>query len=149
MTEIKYEDLEMPWRLYHKALEILYQRIKDGEELAYWDDTTIGNKSMHCSWGKCSQQPKQWPDPEMHLWPEQFIERGRVAPKYGQAGQWCPNDRRAFFESPDDRHRHSGCFYSCAFFSPDGRPQPTSDQVIAHILYLLKTTKDLPLDIAE
>ena len=138
---VEYKDLEMPWSLYRKALEILYQRIKDGEELAYWDDTTIGNKSMHCSWGKCSQQPEQWPDPEMHLWPEQFTERGRVAPKYGQDGQWCPNDRRAFFDAPDDRRRRSGCFYSCAFFSPDGRSEPSRDQVIAHILYLLKTTE--------
>ena len=142
----KYSDLEMPWKLYRKALQILIQRLQDGEELSYYDDTTIGNKSLHNSWGLCSQQKEQWPDPEMHLWPDQFTERGRVAPRYRQEGQWCPNDRRAWEYPTNDPTKRSGywksgCFYTCMFFQPDGRSLPNHQQVIALAQTLLNRSE--------
>ena len=50
-----------------------------------------------------------WPDPEMHLWPDQFIERGRIAPLYRQRHHLCPLDMR-------DEGTGNGCFYTCLVF---------------------------------
>jgi hypothetical protein len=142
MTKLTMDNLELPWNLYYKALELLYDRISKGEKLVYYDDATIGDKELHCSWGLCSNQAVQWPDPEMHLWPEAFVKNGRVSPKYKKYGQRCPNDRRAFEKPHDDYHKFSGCFFSCMIFSPDGKPLPSRDQVIAHTLFLMKERTD-------
>lgn len=71
------------------------------------DSDEIGNKYTHASWGLCSKDREAWPDAEDHLWPEQFEQHGRVAPKYRHAHQTCPMQRKG---------GNHGCFYSCRIF---------------------------------
>ena len=105
-------NLELPWDRYLIALERLKKLIESGEPLVYWDCTAIGAKETHCSWGLGSSDAKMWPDPVDHLWPDEFLSRGRVAPLYRQEDQMCPFDRRTE-GSP------LGCFYRCRLRVPD------------------------------
>lgn len=107
----------MPRERYVAALERQRARIEGGLELEYFDDTTIGQKETHCTWGLCSRDKEAWPDPIDHLWPEQYVEEGRVAPKYMVKGQLCPFDTDknppGHVRDPGDP---TGCFYRCMFF---------------------------------
>lgn len=109
---------------YLAALRRLRERIAAGVKFVAYDDTTIGAKETHCSWGMCSKDAEQWPDPEDHLWPDAFVEHGRIAPKYREDGQSCPNDRRGPL-APG-----IGCFWACAVFQNRG-PEPTRAEMLA------------------
>jgi hypothetical protein len=102
---------------YIAALERQRKRIADGLGLLYWDDTTVGAKSTHQAWGLCSNDKEAWPNAEDHLWPDQFVEDGRVAPKYFTRGQVCPFDtQEALRGQVHEPGQPSGCFYRCMFF---------------------------------
>lgn len=102
---------------YLAVLERQRRRIEEGVPLVYWDDTTVGAKETHCSWGLCSTDAAAWPNAEDHLWPASFLEEQRVAPKYRVHGQLCPfdNDRNPPGHVRDEGDP-MGCFYRCAFF---------------------------------
>lgn len=102
---------------------------REGYEFFEYDDTTPGNKHTECSHGLCSRNPELWPDPEMHLWPEEFTLRTRIAPKYFAKGQFCPFDERAYYARDGMAHLDVpmdaaylttidtlGCFYHCLVF---------------------------------
>jgi hypothetical protein len=112
-------DIEMTDEAYLKALLRLRERIEKCN-LVYFDDDTIGSKDTQCTWGLCCASKEQWPDPEDHLWPDQFIKEGRVAPKYRKPYQVCPMDTRPVpnREAP----RRNGCFYTCLFFQKGANP---------------------------
>jgi hypothetical protein len=95
---------------YIVALKHMRHLIANGEPLVAEDSDVTGDKWTHCSWGMCSMDAKSWPDPQDHLWPDQFIKDGRVAPKYAGPNQKCPMDKR---DEPDER---MGCFYRCRIF---------------------------------
>jgi hypothetical protein len=117
MSRADLKSMYLPQDRYIAALERQRARIEGGLELEYYDDTTIGAKETHCSWGLCSHDKEAWPDPEDHLWPGQFVEEGRVAPRYQVKGQLCP------FDTDQNARGHirdvgdpQGCFYRCRFF---------------------------------
>ncbi len=107
----EHKDLEMPDELHLKSLKLIRELIANGEELIYYDDTTPGNKHIECSWGLCTDSKEAYPDPEMHLWPDQFTNNGRVAPKYRKKHQMCPFDTRNHSTVTG-----SGCFWTCKIF---------------------------------
>lgn len=95
---------------YLAALYRQRDRIIAGAAFEAVDSDVIGDKYTHASWGLCSDDAEAWPDAEDHLWPEQFVANGRVAPKYRSQHQVCPMQRKS---GP------SGCFYSCRIFKGD------------------------------
>lgn len=111
----------LPWKRYVAALKRIRDQIQQGSTLNYYDNTTIGAKETHCSWGLCSAKKKQWPDPEDHLWPDQFIKYSRVAPKYLQREQMCPFDTR-------EEGIPLGCFYKCRIFQ--SKVPPTREEAL-------------------
>ncbi len=125
---------------YQDALRRLAMRISAGEELRYEDSNETGNKHTICSWGLCSNDPEQWPDADDHIWPDQFTEEGRIAPRYLRPEQTCPMKGTG-------RKGH-GCFYSCKVFqgNPPSRLE-AMDLVDKHLeqveaLYGRKTAAD-------
>lgn len=79
---------------YLEALKRIRNLIASGFEFKKDYSNEIGNKYTYCTWGLCSNCKESWPDAEDHLWPDQFIERGRVAPLYFEEYQICPFDMR-------------------------------------------------------
>lgn len=92
---------------YLAALYRQRDRIIAGVPFEAVDSNVIGDKFTHASWGLCSRDAGAWPDAEDHLWPDQFEQQGRVAPKYRNEHQPCPMQRK---QGPN------GCFYSCRIF---------------------------------
>lgn len=80
-----------------------------GYPLRCEDSNTPGDKYNWCTWGLCSDKWEMWPEPEMHIWPDQFKERGRIAPLYRESHQLCPCDIR-------DVSTGNGCFWTCIVF---------------------------------
>lgn len=117
------------------ALERILEQIKGGLKLFFYDDTTIGDKSTHCSWGLCSENKEQWPDVEDHLWPYQFEKEGRVAPLYRENHQHCPFDA---IQNDDFR---SGCFYSCMIFQHNLRERGQAIIRYQQIINLFKSRR--------
>ena len=114
------ENLYLSTEQYLSALKKLRDKIANGEELVDVDDDFPGNKDSWCSWGLCTNNPEVFPDPQSHLWPEEFIEQQRFAPKYRGPNQWCPLDSRIRDGKPHGEAESpgSGCFYRCMVFSP-------------------------------
>lgn len=99
--------LHMPNARYIAALYRQRDRIINGLPFDAIDSDAIGDKFTHASWGLCSRDAEAWPDAGDHLWPDQFSEDGRVAPKYRSQHQPCPMQRKS---------GGMGCFYSCRIF---------------------------------
>ena len=102
------------------ALMRMRSLIDNGEPLVAWDDTTPGAKQTHCSWGLCSIDAKAWPEPEDHLWPDQFRSHGRVATKYLKHP--CPMSKTG---------KTTGCFFDCSVFKAPKGKRPTREEAIA------------------
>lgn len=110
---------------YVAALERIRGLIIDDLPLVAECSIESGNRNVSCSWGLCSEAKVAWPDAEDHLWPDQFIERGRVAAKYLRPHHLCPIDSR----KPDySTNLLIGCFITCRVFQEPKRP--TQGQVI-------------------
>lgn len=107
------KDLYLSDERYLVVLERQKKRIEDGLELSLVDSNTIGDKYTEATWGLCSGEKEAWPDAEDHLWPDQFLNEGRVAPKYQVTGQHCPFDDTS---RQKDLFGPSGCFYRCRLF---------------------------------
>jgi hypothetical protein len=82
--------------------------IADGQVLLMEDSDEIGNKYTQCTWGLCSDMSKYWPTPELHVFPQEFADSGRVAPLIPTVD--CPMRTKP---GPVTRH---GCFWSCRIF---------------------------------
>lgn len=121
------DDLKMSDNRYLEALKRIRKSIADGCPLMFCNSDTIGDKHNECSWGLCSDDPQHWPDPEDHLWPDQFVKNGRVAPKYLKVHQPCPMDRRMQAGNLDI----NGCFWTCRIFRSKKNPKPTREQALA------------------
>jgi len=92
---------------YIEALKRL-RKIIENRKLKSVDSTAPGDKYTECNWGMCSDLKELWPTPELHIWPYDFLNEGRVAP-LSLGKHICPMDTR---ESGDAM----GCFYSCRVF---------------------------------
>jgi len=97
---------------YVEAMRRIRSQIANGLALEKIDSNTPGERYMHCSWGLCSMNSEQWPDPEDHKWPDQFIEHGRVSPKHFEMDHECPFAGPQVVQPPN----WQGCFYRCAVF---------------------------------
>jgi len=121
-------DLKMSSERYLLALKRIRKSIADGGPLQCCNSDVLGDKHNECSWGLCSDDPRHWPDPEDHLWPDKFVKDGRVAPKYLMVHQVCPLDRRMQTGNLD----MNGCFWTCRIFRPKKNPTPTREQVLEY-----------------
>jgi hypothetical protein len=108
---------------YRAALLRIRSLIQGGAPLVTDDSDVTGDKHTHCTWGLCSESGDAWPDAEDHLWPDQFLEHGRIAPKYLRKHQVCPFQKAA----PSG----FGCFYSCVIFGVKRGSQITREQALA------------------
>lgn len=99
---------------YLRAMANLKAFVEGGAALSGFDDDTVGDKDTQCTWGLCGDNRKVYPEPTMHLWPNQFPRR--IAPKYLETRHRCP------FEDPNGKDQSSGCFYRCRFFQQGQRP---------------------------
>lgn len=116
------KDIHLPQDRYLVVLRRQRDHIASGTKLELEDCNAAGAKSTSASWGLCSKSPKTWPDAEDHLWPDQFMKQGRVAPKYLAKDQWCPFDTRK--GSSVEHLGTSGCFYRCRLFQPHKTKEP-------------------------
>jgi hypothetical protein len=126
---------------YLAALERIKAQLEGGTKLTYWDDTTPGDKQLHCSWGLCSVNAEQWPDGIDHLFKHEFEAQGRVSPLYRENHHRCPFDSR--LETPP-QGMESGCFYTCRIFQAKphkGEPIPTREQAIALYVRAIELAK--------
>lgn len=117
--------INMPQERYVAALRRQRERIAKGLPLRAVDDNTPGDKSTTCTWGLCSEEREAWPDAQDHLWPDQFIERGRVAPLYLKPKQKCPLDLRDLKDAD-----LNGCFFTCRVFQAAKGARPSREEVI-------------------
>jgi hypothetical protein len=108
---------------WQDALRRMRSRIGRTEFVA-WDDTAIGSKDTHCSWGMCSNDTEQWPDKDDHIFPDDFEARGRITPRYAVGG--CPLDTRTGTDLEDV----GGCFYACRVFERRDIGKKDRDEVI-------------------
>tara|TARA_Y100000310_G_scaffold338210_1_gene427226 strand:+ start:1386 stop:1772 length:387 start_codon:yes stop_codon:yes gene_type:complete len=107
----------MPDERFLAALKRIRADIAAGRKFEAADSDALGDKYNACSWGTCTRLPEHWPDTEDHLWPDQFVKHGRVAPLYHRDGQHCPMDK----EPPKDGHTF-GCFHRCRVFGKGKTP---------------------------
>jgi len=71
---LEMRNLSLPHHRYLKVLQRQRDRILNGIELNYFDCTEHGDQDNQVSWGLCSRDKEVWPDPEDHLWPDEFIQ---------------------------------------------------------------------------
>lgn len=114
----------MPDDRYRAALERQRKRIEEGLELTLGSSDAVGDKSNEATWGLCSDEKEAWPNPEDHLWPDQFIKDGRVAPKYLSKGQHCPFDDTTKRPDQVEFLGPGGCFYRCMLFQNKKADRP-------------------------
>ncbi len=94
---------------YLEALHKIRDGIAKGEPMKAVNSDALGDKYNYCTWGVCTNSAEVWSRPEMHIWPMDFIERGRVAPL--TCPSKCPLDAR-------EEEVRFGCFYKCLAFRP-------------------------------
>lgn len=118
---------------YLAALKRIRASIESGIPCEPDNSDVIGNKHNHCNWGLCSGRKEDWPNPEDHVWPDQFIKDGRVAPLQRQNHQVCPMDTRMQeIQGDPDINWGNGCFWACRIFKRRKRETfPTRDEAIA------------------
>jgi hypothetical protein len=117
-------DLYMPRERYLGALRRQRDRIAADLPFAAEDSDVTGDKWTHASWGLCSRDAEAWPDAGDHLWPDQFRDHGRVAPRYLREDQPCPLQGAR-------KPAGQGCFYSCRIFRSRQVTARTRDAALA------------------
>jgi len=111
------------------ALKRFKNKIESGVPLSYFDDNTIGNKDMGCTWGLCNDTVEDWPDIEDHTFPLSFADNERSSALH-HGHLTCP------FDHPwpqDHKRKHSnvkgnGCFHRCLIFQR--REQMTRERAL-------------------
>ena len=104
---------------YKEALKRLRIFI-ESENLFCDDDTTLGNKSTTCNWGICTDSNGVWNSAELHTFPKDFDDYGRISAIEPPEGYDCP-----MREGKD----LSGCFYQCRVFNRR-KKTPTREEAL-------------------
>ena len=99
------------------------RKIIESRKLKYVDSDSPGDKYTECNWGLCSDLKELWPTPELHTWPYDFLNNGRVAP-IGRGKYCCPMDTR------EDGGGGNGCFYTCRVFQRKHKT-PSREEALA------------------
>ncbi len=94
---------------YLEALKKVREVIANNALVGLDDYNVTGHKHTHCAWGMCTNSAEVWDKSELHIWPMDFKENGRIAP-LGKPSK-CPLDYRP-------KGDMSGCFYRCWAFTP-------------------------------
>lgn len=110
-------DAPMSDELYLEALKRMLERIEAGLPLVLWNSKIVGT---HCSWGWCSNDPKQWHNPLYHVWPMDYLNTNRVTQVRQRKHHFCPFDNQECAMATLDASR--GCFWSCSIFQEHFRP---------------------------
>lgn len=103
-----------------KVMESIKKTIQS-ESIKGYDCDAVGAKNLECNWGFCGDRKDHYPDPDMHTFPQDFVDNGRIS--HLNPAIACPL-----------RYKHRegrGCFYDCVFFSRKKNP----DKGKALILY--------------
>ncbi len=140
----RYKKMELSNERYVVFLERMVERLKAGLNFSYYNCDEIGAKEFYCSWGKCSRDAEAWPDAEDHLWPDEFIKRGRVAPKYNTLRNFCPFDRRVsdhFSGKPEIARSPDGCFYRCMIFCAKGSLPTRKEAILLYEAQIVRARK--------
>lgn len=124
MKDYPGSDMDLSSQQYIETLQRAREVVASGAAGFAYDCTTVGCKETTTGWGLCSEDPALWPDADSHLWPDQFTNNGRIAPKYREEGQVCPFDSRAYERGSVDLLPQNqldaipgyGCFYGCLLF---------------------------------
>jgi hypothetical protein len=126
------KDLNLPKDRYFAALHRQRARIENDTPLVLEDSDAAGDKYSHASWGLCSKDKEAWPDAADHLWPDEFVEKGRIAPKY-LGDNRCPFDEPGRDRLTSSTLGSAGCFYRCRLFQAKKANRP--DKKRALVLY--------------
>jgi hypothetical protein len=135
MTSQTKRSIKMTDERYLAALIRIKTLICKGVKLDADNSDYMGDKHNECTWGLCNDTKSAWPDAEDHLWPDQFIEHGRVAPLYTQAHQWCPLDKRMTDDAPESMN---GCFYTCRVFQRSRKTLKKHGPMSKHLDYVVE-----------
>lgn len=127
---------------YREVLLKLKELIEAEEPLVLEDSDEIGNKYTYSTWGMCTNSKEVYFDPHMHIFPQDFIDYGRVAPIDRPPGLPCPFDEPRH-RLAGDAFEHYGCFYRCRIFKPHkGSGKITREEALNRIAGLLERTHD-------
>ena len=96
--------------------------------LSAYDDTTPGCKNTECNWGLCGESHQHYPTPELHRFPQDFVDNGRISALEPPEGFDCPMRERR--EIDGESLNASGCFYQCRVFQRN-RKTPTREEALA------------------
>jgi hypothetical protein len=108
-----------------QVLKSIRAAIASGELLIKDDSDEIGNKHTHCSWGACNDLRKHYHSPEMHTFPQEFVDTGRSNPLALIKGSHCPMQ----LPKTSREDYQWGCFYECRVFQTHHRT-PTRDEAV-------------------
>lgn len=100
------------------VLKKILETIKN-EQLWGEDSTAIGNKHTHCNWGVCTNSLKVYSKPEMHTFPQDFVDHGRSSP-LSLKNISCPMRKGK---------NQNGCFYQCRVFQ-ESQEVPAKEEAI-------------------
>jgi hypothetical protein len=92
----------------------------ESDPLVAIDDDTPGAKSTSCNWGLCSDDKNHYPYPEMHTFPQDFADYGRMSQL--RAAKPCPM-------MDSSKPSRGGCFWQCRVFSGK-RKRISKDQAL-------------------
>lgn len=106
-------DLYMSDAQYLETLKRQLALIEEGMEGTSIDSDTRGDKETAFNWGLCSNRRESYPTEDLHLFPDDFNNHGRIAPKYYGRHQPCPLDMRTDKQRQEDLN---GCYWTCKHF---------------------------------
>jgi len=106
---------KMTGEQYFRWLFFNKNRIENNLSLVFWDDNTVGNKDMYCSWGMCSNDVASYPDVDYwkHLGLTKIYDKTRIDIIDKKKHHVCPFDSRLGTSENMD----NGCFYTCKIFN--------------------------------
>lgn len=107
---------------YVDTLRRIRDSIANGIALDADDCTLPGMKSTSCNWGLCSSLKDHYPSPELHTFPQDFVDYERMSALGCANTVKCPMRIKG--------SGGYGCFYSCRVFSRRGS-KPTREEALA------------------
>lgn len=114
-------------KLALEAFTNMRNLIQQGEPLKKDDCTDTGNKYTTCTWGMCTDSSKVYPKPEMHSFPQDFVDDAYVSALEFPKGQHCP--MRVVDPEAADETPLFGCYYECRIFGSHRR-NPTRAEAV-------------------
>lgn len=99
------------------------------------DSDFPGNKYTESNWGLCSELREHYPDPELHTFPMDFVDFGRMSANSCEDDVKCP--MRVEGTGP------SGCFYSCRVFTKKFKTPSRKEALQLYDEAIMKAEREL------